>query len=320
MTSEVLEPSSAERAQAPSRPLVWVGRVAAFLLGVAFLVAAWTKAVDPQGFAIQIVKDGLMFESLALPAAIAVVAVEFFVAMGLVVGSRRVIILGLATLMMFGFTGLAAWQVVSPPENPESCGCFGNFVQQDPVQHLWTNIGLFALSLLAWLGRDEAVRGKLRFALALAAGVAGLVFTIAAPSLPIDEWPGVTLLEPGAEVAALPIEDLIPELYEGRHLVVVLDRAAERSAADVARLNETAVFGQGLSVHGIAEDNAELEAQFLFTAGPAFPISGAPWGMMKPLYRTLPRSFLVEDGVVVEVWQGIPNDATIANIAEASGS
>ena len=234
------------------------------------------------------------------------------------IGARRVIVLGLATLMMFAFTGLAAWNVVNPPENPESCGCFGNFVQQDPVQHLWTNIALFALSLLAWLGRNKAANSRSCFLVAIAAGVAGLAFTIAAPSLPIDEWPGVTVLEPGAEVAELPIEDLIPELYEGRHLVVILDRTADRAPDDVARLNEKAVFEEGLSVHGIAEDDPELEAQFLFTAGPAFPISGAPWGMMKPLFRTLPRSFLVEDGTVLEVWNGIPDDATISSIAEGS--
>ena len=67
----------------------------------------------------------MLFRSVA----IAVVAVEFFVAVGLVVGSRRALILALATLMMFAFTGLAGWQVISPAEDSESGGCVGNFGQ-----------------------------------------------------------------------------------------------------------------------------------------------------------------------------------------------
>ena len=45
---------------------------------------------------------------------------------------------------------------------------------------------------------------------------------------------------------------------------------------------------------------------FRFTSGPSFELREAPAALLRPLYRTLPRSFLVRDGRVVETYSGLP--------------
>jgi len=45
---------------------------------------------------------------------------------------------------------------------------------------------------------------------------------------------------------------------------------------------------------------------FFWSYGPAFEIREAPPTFLNPLYRTLPRSFRVKDGVVVETVSGLP--------------
>ena len=45
---------------------------------------------------------------------------------------------------------------------------------------------------------------------------------------------------------------------------------------------------------------------FFWSYGPAFEIREAPTTFLAPLYRTLPRSFRVVDGVVAETVAGLP--------------
>ena len=45
---------------------------------------------------------------------------------------------------------------------------------------------------------------------------------------------------------------------------------------------------------------------FRFGKGPSFELRETPPALLRPLYRTLPRSFLVRGGRVVETWSGLP--------------
>jgi hypothetical protein len=46
-----------------------------------------------------------------------------------------------------------------------------------------------------------------------------------------------------------------------------------------------------------------------FGHGPAFDVREAPAALLRPLHRSLPRSFLVEDGTVVLTSPGLPPQA-----------
>lgn len=321
MTSPATDLDAAER-RALSRPkaqpaaLAIVGYAAGFLVGAALLVAAWSKAADPAGFAAQLVRDGMAPAWGGMALAVAVIALEWGLGVALVVGWRTRAVLALGSLLMAAFLGLALFELVFPPEDPSSCGCFGNFVQQDPVQHATTNGVLFALSLLAWLGRSTGTR-RWKAVASIAATLFGFVFALAAPTLPIDGWPGVTMLAPGTSLDDLPIVDALPEAASGTWLVLVLDRADPETQAAIPRINDELALGGGpTQVVGLAEDNAELATEFLFAAGPAFEIHGVSWGMLKPLYRQLPRAFVMRDGIVQRVWNGLPSDADLAALAE----
>jgi hypothetical protein len=51
---------------------------------------------------------------------------------------------------------------------------------------------------------------------------------------------------------------------------------------------------------------------FFWEWGPLFEVREAPEAVLQPLYRTQPRSFLVEDGVVVETWSAIPEFESVS--------
>ncbi|MDQ7088416.1 MAG: hypothetical protein Q9Q13_11435 [Acidobacteriota bacterium] len=142
-----------------------------------------------------------------------------------------------------------------------------------------------------------------------------MAFSLAAPSLPVDDL--ATRLHVGTDVAQWRIDEIIPELQDGKSLVLLIDRADEQTRLDIARVNELVAMhpDSRVQVFGLAEENEELATEFFWTAGPAFDVRGAPWGVIKPLYRHLPRSFLVENGKVVRVWNGIPDEATLEALA-----
>lgn len=319
VSSATHDPSASRAQDTPAvRALDVAGYIAGALVGLAFLVAVYTKAVDPVGFSQQMIRENLVpFAGLAHPLAIFVVAIEALIGIALLINVRRLPVLGLSTLLMGFFLGLSIWQYFVPPEDPSSCGCFGNFVQQDPAQHVLTNAVLFGLTLVAWLGWRRSSGAIWRWAVVVVAFFVAGGFAMAAPSLPIDGWPGVTKLVPGAQTPELAIDEALSELRHGLHLVLLIDRADESIHPDIARVNEHLALAYGeAEVWALAEENPELEMEFMFTAAPAFEVRGVPYGMMKPLFRSLPRAFVVNDGEVEKVWNGVPSDEELKALAE----
>src|SRR5262249_8754205 len=144
--------------------------------------------------------------------------------------------------------------------------------------------------------------------------VAGVALAIAAPTLPLDDH--ATALAPGVSVAATHLDEVIPDLRTGRHLVLLLDRADPATIAAVPQLGRTLHLPCGTTrVWGVADDDAKLAAAFLWSAGPAFEVRSAPRRMLRTLYRTLPRSALIDDGRVLRTWTGFPPDDTLAALA-----
>ncbi|MBP7147459.1 MAG: hypothetical protein KBD01_07925 [Acidobacteria bacterium] len=291
-----------------------VGTVAGVILGAVLLSSAALKALDPHGFAEQIERLGLAHGSLALLLAVGVVALEAALGLALLVNLRRPAVLVLATCLMLAFLGLLGWEYLHPAEDASSCGCFGNLVQRTPGEALAEDVVFLALALLAWIGRPTSV-GRLRWAAPVLGVLAGTGLAVAAPRLPVDDW--ATTLKPGARVADLKLDETVPETQSGTQLVLLLDRADERTRADVARVNEhLALPGGPVGVYGVAEDNKDLEVEFQWTAAPAFEVRAVPYAVLKPLYRTLPRAFVSRDGRVVRVWNEIPDDAALKSLAE----
>lgn len=301
-----------------------MGTAGAVVLGAVLLVAAAAKALDPSAFAEQIRREGL---DLLLPAGVltlVALALEAGLGTALVLGVRRLWVLVPSALLVAFFlvlTGRDWWLTARGLRDPAACGCFGNLIERTPAEAFRMDLLLLALPLaLAFVGRSAARRGRrfppARTAVAAIAAVAVAVFAWRAPALPLDDL--ATRLRPGKAVAELCTGDgggrvclatVAPELASGRHLVVLADLDDPAFTAAVDRLNGYARDARdGLApplwvVHG---GTPEGQRVFYWTWGPIFEVREAPAALLRPLYRSLPRSFLIEDGEVRATWSGLP--------------
>jgi hypothetical protein len=288
------------------------GAAAACLLGAVLLLAAYAKAIDPHGFAIQLCDMMPVPLAVAYPLALAIIAFEAGLGAALLWAPRHPFVLLLGSATFLAFVGIVAWQLVRP-NGATACGCFGHLFERTPRQALYEDVGFVALSGLAWLGRASEP-GVLRHGPSLLAAGTGVALALCAPWLPLDDQ--ATALAPGASVEATQLDAVIPQLRAGRHLVLLLDRADPTTRTRIAHLNETLKLPHGATpVWGVADDDPELAAAFLWTAGPAFEIRSVPPRMLRRLYRTLPRSALFDGGRVVATWRGFPSDATLDALA-----
>jgi len=333
-------------------------------VGAVLLVAAYAKALDPLAFAEQIRTEGLDFLLSAEVVAFVAVGLEVALGLALVLGIRRLWILVPASLLVVFFTfltGRTYWlDAHGLLEEGSSCGCFGNLVDRTAAEAFWQDLFLLVPPLLlAWIGRDPGrpVVPPVRTAVVGAATAAAVVFAIQAPDLPLDDLatrlkPGVEIedLCTGAEDARVCMNLIVPELAEGRHVVILArleeeatedgtptDGAAQNGAARdgatrdgagqegsdgiaeaVPALNEYALEGTGPRLWVVGEVTPERESQLYWQWGPVFDIRAAPLSLLRPLYRTLPRSFLVEDGEVVATFEGLPPLTELANGSETA--
>jgi uncharacterized membrane protein YphA (DoxX/SURF4 family) len=306
-----------------------LGYVGGAALGAILLFAAYAKAIDPAAFAEQIRVEGLAVLLSPFALALAGVALEVGLGVALILNLRTRTVLVAATALVIFFlvlTGRTYWRAahgIAPPA--ANCGCFGNLVERTPAQAFWQDLLLLVPALAcAWIGRPAAgVRGRrMRFAAtgALAAGAA--VFASAAPKLPLDDLatrlkPGVQLGEicSGRGAARVCLADLVPEIGKGRHWVVLVDPLAGGgdAFADVAKkLNAWALAAREPAVSALADLTAEQQNQIFWRYAPAFDIHETPAPLLRPLYRTLPRSFLVEDGRVVRTESGVAREIASA--------
>ena len=136
--------------------------------------------------------------------------------------------------------------------------------------------------------------------------------------------------EPPAEVVQIGVPppegrvcliDLIPELAEGASVVVI------------AALDDPALKKRIQVLGNYALD--AVDAPLLFVIAPATEAAVDAWrtenqpafdllmgypAVLRPLYRRLPRSFLVEDGTVTRTWQGWPPLDDLAAAGEQPGA
>jgi hypothetical protein len=316
MQESVLNPP-VEAGVTVSRPaLAWVGRLAAFALGVVLLVAAGAKALDPAAFAEALASRGLTFGLPPLAVVMAVLAVEIGLGLLLLLDVRRVWTLSAATVLVVSFVVLNGWdwwQAAHGAARAAGCGCFGNLVQRTPAQAFWQDLAMLAPALLlAWVGLPRAARAfpPRRTAGAVVGVVAVLLFAWRAPELPLDDV--ATRLRPGVELAKVcagtdePVclTDVVPELSEGRSWVVLVDLASAEQWAD--ELNRIAGRPGSPPVVALASASLEAKSAFTWQWGPTFPVRDAPPALFRPLYRRLPRSFLSEGGRVLLTVPGLP--------------
>lgn len=302
-----------------------VGAVGGIFLGGVFLVATWGKVLDPIAFAEVIELEGLDWLVPAAAMAPFILALEAFFGFALVFNLRRLwVMIPLSGLVLF-FVFLTARAYVRDLQGikPEtaSCGCFGNLLDRTPAEAFWQDLLLLVPPLvLSFFGRPRGrpVIPLVRTAVVVLLTLGVLVFAFQAPHLPLDDLatklkPGVRIKEVcaggGDDRICLDSPALAAMLSEGKHLVLLADLKDEAFANSIAeRLDELIEAELRLPrilvlFSGSKDDVAEFNFRSL---APPFDFLDVPSGLLRPLYRTLPRLFLVEDGVVVRTYAGFP--------------
>jgi uncharacterized membrane protein YphA (DoxX/SURF4 family) len=299
-----------------------LGYLGAAFLGAVLLFAAWAKALDPLAFAREIHSQKLDF---LLPAhAVALLALGLEVGLGaaLLLGVRRLwVLLPSALLVVFflSLTGHTYWLAahgVAP--DPGGCGCFGNLVERSPAQAFWQDLLLLVPPLaLAFVGRptdpSQATRPWGRTAVAALLALAAMGFAWKSPDLPLDDL--ATRLKPGTDIRTLCagsgndrvcLDTAVPDLASGARLVVLADLADPGFEKAVDRLNGYAGSGREPALIVLADVTAEQKQAFFWRWAPSFPIVETPGALLHPLYRRLPRSFVLQDGRVTRTYPGLP--------------
>jgi uncharacterized membrane protein YphA (DoxX/SURF4 family) len=312
----------------------WIGRAGSLVLGGVLLVAAAAKALDPLAFAQQIQQQGLAGVVSAPAMAIAAIALEVGLGLLLALGVRRWWVLVPAALLTAFFvflTGRDAWRAAHGTLPADaSCGCFGNLVERTPFEAFWQDVLLLVPALgAAFVARDRGGPSPWkRSAIAGLGALGAAIFAVRAPGLPLDDF--ATRLRPGAQAAALCagagdervcLDGIVPELASGRHLVLLADLADDAFGKSVERLNEYAASPDQPSLWVVVAATPEQKNSFFWRYGPTFEIREAPPALLRPLYRRLPRGFLVQDGRVMQTWSGLPplGDPSSGQVAGAGG-
>jgi uncharacterized membrane protein YphA (DoxX/SURF4 family) len=323
MTTEL---AASIRPLGADQPTYWrrgLGLLGGIVLGAVLLFAAWTKAIDPQAFAEQIHREGLDVWLPAARFAILAIALEVGLGAALLLGVRRLGVL-LPAVLLVGFflflTGRTYWRAEHGLLVDEgSCGCFGNLVQRSPAEAFWQDLALLVPTLLlAFVGRpavDKAAKTfppvRTALGLLLAGGAAALAWK--APDLPLDNL--ATRLKPGVKLAGICagespevvcLDNVTPDLRQGKHWVVITALDNPTFEAAIGRLNAYATAGGQPPVTVLANATPQEHFKFFWTRAPSFPLKEVPPALLRPLYRSLPRSFEIEDGKVTRTFPGLP--------------
>lgn len=310
-------------APAPSTALWWVGTFAGTFLGGVLLFAVWAKALDPSAFADQIRLEKLDFLLPAQAVALIALALETGLGLALLLGVRRKWVLFPAILLVAFFLFLTgrAWYFTAHGlrSEAEACGCFGNLVQRTPAEAFWQDLLLLVPPLLlAFLGRERhaPMFPRARTAAAVLAALAVVAFAWKAPELPLDDL--ATRLRHGVEIGGICagaddervcLDSIVPDLRDGEHLVLMAKLDNPELTQGIDALN---AYAGNARNHGnptlwvLVSATAEQKRDFFWKWGPVFEIRETPPEMLRPLYRRLPRAFMVKDGRVIRTFRGMP--------------
>lgn len=305
-------------------PAAWrrgLATLGCVVLGAVLLVAGWAKSLDPSSLANQVTQEGLDFLLPATVVAFIALFLEWFLGAVLLMGTRhRVIFWPTAALVAFFvfLTGRKYLRFLNGEEmEGESCGCFGNLVERTPAEAFWQDF-LFMVPALVLMALAIDKGPKLpwkRILAALSIGVLMTGFAWKAPDLPLDNL--ATRLKPGVDPFGLCagseedgtrvcLDAILPEVASGDHIVVMADVTDEIFLEAIAKLNEVA-WQKDMPKLWILSSATEDELfELRFGHGPTFDIRETPGPLMKPLYRTLPRSFRVQNGEVTQTYSGLP--------------
>jgi uncharacterized membrane protein YphA (DoxX/SURF4 family) len=136
----------------------FVNFCARLCLGLVFIVAAVSKSLDLNHFAQQVGDFGLVYDSLVMPTAWAIVLAELLVGISLVFQRWGSLASAIALLLLF--IGVLTYGIALGLD--VECGCFGVAVHVSLGSQLLTDFGLLSICAIIYWTADQ--RGAPRIA------------------------------------------------------------------------------------------------------------------------------------------------------------
>ena len=292
-----------------------VPRLIAGAVGIVLLSAAFIKMTDMDLFIRQMRDYGIISNYLFLSiSARGLIALECTLGVGLVIFYRPKLTLLLTSALLLIFVGASGWAWLT--DATKDCGCFGAWIKRTPAEAVLEGLILLALTTIAWgisrSSRKPETRSK-AWAIA-AACLAGLVLPLAFGSPltrtePIQTGTGDILL------GDLQIDGLDHiDLAHGDYLLVLMDTDCSHCRDAVAALNwlaEDPDLPEVIALSSNGEDQLKTFRKELQTIFPIGHITEKDfWHLLGD--GNVPRTFLVRNRVVQEVWNTeIPDEDTI---------
>ncbi len=300
-----------------------VPRLIAGAVGIVLLSAAFIKMMDMDLFVRQMRDYGIISNYLLLGiSARGLIALECTLGAGLLVFYRPKLTLLLTSTLLLIFVGATGWAWLT--DATKDCGCFGAWVKRTPAEAALEGLILLVLTVIAWAiyrpSRKPEARPK-AWAIAVAC-LAGLI-------LPLVFGSPVTRVDPNQTrtgeifLGDFQIEGLDRvDLEHGDYLIVLIDTGCSHCRDAVAALNWLAEDPDLPEVFALSSNGEDQLKTFRKELQVIFPI-----GLIteEDFWRLLgdgdtPRTFLVRDRVVQEVWNSeIPDEDTIKSIVAVHG-
>ena len=289
-------------------------------VGIVLLSAAFIKMMDMDLFIRQLRDYGIISNYLLLSLnARALIALECALGVGLLLFYKPKLTLLLTSVLFLIFVGATGWAWLT--DVTKDCGCFGAWIKRTPGEAVLEGLILLALTLVAWgmsrPSRKPEVRSK-KWVIA-AACLAGLI-------LPAVFGFPLTSVDPNQTRAGdillsdLQIEGPYPvNLAHGDYLLVLMDTDCSHCRDAVAVVNWLAEDPDLPEVFGLSFNNEDQLEKFRKDLQVIFPIGNITEEDFLRLLGdgNLPRTFLVRDRVVQEVWDiEIPDEQTVKSILE----
>ena len=300
-----------------------VPRLIAGAVGIVLLSAAFIKITDMDLFIRQMRDYGIISNYLLLSiGARSLIAFECTLGVGLLLFYRPKLTLLLTSALLLIFVGASGWAWLT--DATKDCGCFGAWIKRTPAEAVLEGLILLALTVTALSifrpSRKAEVRSK-AWILAVAC-LAGLI-------LPLVFGSPVTRADPNQTrtgdifLGDFQIEGLDRiDLAHGDHLIVLMDTDCSHCRDAVAELNWLAEDPDLPEVIGLSSNGEDQLKEFRKELQAIFPIGHITEKTFWRLLRdgNVPRTFLVRDRVVQEVWNTeIPDEDTIKSIVAVHG-
>lgn len=277
-----------------------MSRIFATLIGVVLLGSGLLKSIDSRTFSRQLAKYRLVPPRLHLAAVTLIIAFECALGAALIVSFAPGIVLPLAALVLVALAALTFW--AARQERIEDCGCYGGVVVLTPMQSVLVDGIYLVITIAAWMLPSPAIgnqmaRGLGVLAIAL---IAGWLTTQSREKPLID----LTRLQRGRRFSKNWITNSEDDLQTGSHFVVFLSKDCSWCKRWVPLLNILGTQPDLPKVTGVMSLDDDDVADFRAAHLVRFPIARMERKLSSAMLHAYPTAALVEDGVIVDKWEG----------------